>query len=349
MSSKGRLASSGASDREALVAHVLLGCTTHLTPQHRVLVIDDMDDHVAPALLARGIPTTRWCRLCVEDRQGSAWPPQGAPHDVALLRLPRAKDVLEFTLHAAASSLKPGGELLVCGANDEGIKSVVRHMEPLFSPVSPRDARKHCRVFRGERHADAPLRAPLEAWRERIDAPLDALSDREWVHYPGVFARGGLDEATRMLLEALPTPQPGEHILDFASGGGVISAALLQREPGAKLTMLDADAVSMRAARENVPEADAILSDAWRQVPRTARFHHIVSNPPIHRGKSEDFSALVALTRQAPQHLEPGGALYMVVQRQIPAADLFQSWREAEIIKEDNRFRVWRATPHTTH
>ena len=58
--------------------------------------------------------------------------PTGRGYTLAAVRLPRSKDELAMTLHAVASVLAPGGHLLLYGANDEGIKSIVRRLEPVF-------------------------------------------------------------------------------------------------------------------------------------------------------------------------------------------------------------------------
>ena len=49
--------------------------------------------------------------------------------------------------------------------------------------------------------------------------------------------------------------QAKSSVLDFASGSGVITAALTHRDPSLDLHMLDADAVALRAATKNVPDA----------------------------------------------------------------------------------------------
>ena len=69
-----------------------------------------------------------------------------------------------------------------------------------------------------------------------------------------------------------------------------------------------------------------------------------MSNPPIHRGKGEDYDVLAALIAQAPKHLRRGGRLELVVQRQVPV----RPWLEAAFkhinrVAETPRFHVWSA------
>ena len=73
------------------------------------------------------------------------------------------------------------------------------------------------------------------------------------------------------------------------------------------------------------------------------RVDRIFSNPPIHRGKSEDYRILRSLIEFAPQVLAPMGELWIVVQRQVPAQKLFETGWSLSLVAEDTRFRVWRA------
>jgi 16S rRNA (guanine1207-N2)-methyltransferase len=160
------------------------------------------------------------------------------------------------------------------------------------------------------------------------------------VTYPGVFSRGALDDGTRLLITALPK-WSGLSILDFAAGGGVISGHLARHGEDLKIYMLEADSVALEAAKQNVPTASAILSDAWALMPEL-KVDRIVSNPPIHFGKSEDFRVIRGLVESSPSYLNKAGELWMVVQRQVPAQTLFGTNWTVELAAENTRFRVWR-------
>ncbi|CAK0862780.1 unnamed protein product [Prorocentrum cordatum] len=70
---------------------------------------------------------------------------------------------------------------------------------------------------------------------------------------------------TSALLRVLPQPPARARILDFCCGSGSIAAALLQRaaaagDAGARLHLLDADAVALEVARQGVWEGDRQMS-----------------------------------------------------------------------------------------
>lgn len=344
MARTGRIATHGsksASEREMQVAQVMAQCPGAVTAGASALIIDDLEGHLARELGAAGLKTTRWCRFSFGPLQGQPWPEPG-PYDAVYLRLPRIKASFELALHAAWSVLSPQGQLWVYGANDEGIKSATKLIEPLFGAVTTRDTRRHCRVLWARRPSAAPeIKSSLDAHQQQIEA---LVGQGPWVSYPGVFARGELDEGTKMLLEVMPTAKPGERVLDFACGLGVIAAEVLKRQPEAIVHMSEADAIALEAARQNVPKAHAHLSDAWHHCQLDA-LELIVSNPPIHRGKSEDYEALLALIEGASARQRAGGQLWMVVQRQVPVAPLLEArYGQVDVVKQDGRFRVWCAS-----
>ena len=338
--------------RARLIEELLAPLTSKLDRRARTLLIDDPSGALTARFLAQGFERLEgWTRWSCGARAGHAWPDHLAPGScaAAVMRLPQGKDVLKMNLHAAASRLEAGGELWLVGANDEGIKSASRHLAELCGQARVLAARRHGRVLATKRPERLEVRGELESWALEIAPPLPEQQG-SWRHYPGLFAKGRLDDATAMLIDALAQRDAlrgAQSALDFASGGGVLSAWMLKQRPALKVTLLDADALAIEASRANVPGARAHLcSDGWQGVPEGERFDLIVSNPPIHRGKEEDFGVLRALLEDAAPRLLPSAQLWFVVQRQVPVEAILReskAWRAHELIAQDTRFRVWRA------
>ena len=168
-----------------------------------------------------------------------------------------------------------------------------------------------------------------------------------WVVYPGLFAGGGLDVMSAALiahLAQLPSLPPRARVCDFGAGSGAIAWALLAREPSLRLTLVDADALSLEAARENIPDSQRlVLSDGWANVSGKHRFRVIVSNPPVHSGSSDDFRVLLDLLRGAPGRLLPEGMLHLVAQAQVPVGRLAAGCglRARATPLEGGRFVAW--------
>jgi len=293
-------------------------------------------------LAERGVAPVLWNRRADTIGQAQPWPPAG-PFDAALLRLAKARDERDMAAHACLGALAPGGQLVLWGGNDEGIRSAAGALARLCGSVDTLAVGGHGRVLATPRHAGPlPLRASLEAWRTVAELQIGA-STRPWVSYPGIFAAGRIDEGTGLLLGVLPQLKAGARVLDYGCGSGVIGATLLASEATLRLDLMDNDTVALEAARENVPAARTVLGTGLADL-AGATYGAILSNPPLHRGIAEDHALLNELIAGAPSRLAPGGLLQIVVQRRIALERLLaRHFATVTVAAETGRFRVWRA------
>ncbi|WP_029006794.1 methyltransferase [Azospirillum halopraeferens] len=349
MSRGGRLAGR-AGGREAEIAGMAADALAALDPPPagRILVAGDADGAVERALAAAGATVLPWHRLALNGRPALPWPggagEGGGAVDGAVLRLPRGWGAFAMSLHALASRLTPGAPLWIYGGNDEGITSVATRLEGVVAEPETLTVKRRARLLRTRRLAGGPPpRSDPEDWRETVEVAVPGLpAPLPLVSYPGLFAHGRLDPGTECLLGVLPDLRDGLRVLDFGCGAGVIGRTVRERCAGADLTLLDVDALALHAARQNVPGAACVLSDGWSGLAPRDRFDLILSNPPLHRGKEEDFGTLDALVRGAGERLRPGGTLLAVVQRTAGAGALFKAaFATTELRAETPQYQVW--------
>ena len=158
----------------------------------------------------------------------------------------------------------------------------------------------------------------------------------------GMFSPGRLDRGTRLLLETAPPPPAAGNLLDLGCGYGPLALVLAARSPGARVWGVDVNRRALElcaanAERAGLPNARCAVPDDPAVPPS---FALIWSNPPIRIGKPALHTLLTTwLTR-----LEPGGAAYLVVQRNL-GSDSLQRWLEnsgwtAERIAARSGYRV---------
>jgi 16S rRNA (guanine1207-N2)-methyltransferase len=139
----------------------------------------------------------------------------------------------------------------------------------------------------------------------------------------GVFSPSRLDPGTRLLLEAAPPPPAAGSLLDLGSGYGPLALVLAARSPGAQVWAVDVNTRALELCARNAERAG--LRNVHCAAPDDpavpATFGLIWSNPPIRIGKA----ALHALLAAWLGRLEPDGAAYLVVQRNL-GSDSLQRW-----------------------
>lgn len=156
----------------------------------------------------------------------------------------------------------------------------------------------------------------------------------------GVFSRDGLDEGSRILMEALP--ELTGRVLDLGCGWGAVGVSIKKRWPGIDLVMTDVNQRAVDLSRKNLAlngvSAEVLQGDGFENV--TGAFDFVITNPPIRAGKQ----AIYGMFADAHARLNPGGRLYIVIRKQQGAPSalkyLREVYAEAEVIEREAGFWV---------
>lgn len=160
----------------------------------------------------------------------------------------------------------------------------------------------------------------------------------------GVFSRDGLDKGTSILLEALP-PLSGT-VLDLGCGWGPVGISLKMAYPNAEVTLVDINSRAVDLAKRNAEKngvgVRVIQSDGFSALSGEV-FSTIVTNPPIRAGKQ----VIYGLFADSLKHLEPNGALYLVIRKQqgAPSAVTYLEnlYKAVDVVEKSGGFWVVRA------
>lgn len=140
----------------------------------------------------------------------------------------------------------------------------------------------------------------------------------------GVFARSGLDTATRVLLRTCDPPTDARRLCDLGCGYGPIAIPLADHCRNAVVDAVDVNEAALALCADNAATAgvaDRIRTFDPAGTDPDTRYDEIWSNPPIRVGKQ----ALHELLLQWLPRLVPGGVFRMVVGKNL-GADPLQRW-----------------------
>jgi 16S rRNA (guanine1207-N2)-methyltransferase len=304
-------------------------------------------NHWLPEWRILEVERERAPRLPIRSIFAATLPDDAKDFDVIAVDItsyPSNRALLE-TVHAGAKRLKQNGALYAAGPKDLGILSFTRKMDRLLGNAEPLAYRKGQRIVVARRTGEVAEMPPDE------DAATFAISldgqQFEMVRAPGVFARGELDAATAMLIDAL-TITAGDRVLDLGCGAGIVGMAAAHRAAEIAVTMTDADAYALEAARANCERngirADIQAADVVDTI-TDRRFTVVACNPPFHQRGETSAELAVRFMRGAHSVLDPGGRAYFVANRFLTyESKLTEIFGNVIEVEGDEKYKVLLAT-----
>jgi len=163
----------------------------------------------------------------------------------------------------------------------------------------------------------------------------------------GVFAHGGVDRGTRLLLDALRI-EPAADVLDVGCGLGIVGIVCAARARRGLTVLVDVNERAAALATDNARRnrcgnVEVRLGSLYEPV-AGRRFDVIATNPPIRAGRA----VVRAIIDGAMSHLVPGGRFYLVARTAQGAKTLGaligEAFGDVEEIERGGGFRVYRAT-----
>lgn len=164
-----------------------------------------------------------------------------------------------------------------------------------------------------------------------------------------VFSKNGVDFGSMLLIETVVDENKdfAGNILDMGCGYGPIGISLAKLINKSFVTMADVneralDLAQMNAVENKVQEKTKIVnSSSFENIEEN--YHIIVTNPPIRAGKNVVFS----FYEGAYEHLNPGGFLYVVIQKKQGAPStkdkLISLFGNCEVANKKSGYFIFKA------
>jgi 16S rRNA (guanine1207-N2)-methyltransferase len=268
-----------------------------------------------------------------------------ARFDLVMALPPRQREARRAMFARALDHVAEGGVLVVAVSNRDGARSAQDDLARLAGPVTHLSKHK-CRVFWTQPEPGVIDTGVRGEWRT-FDALRPTLHGM--ISRPGLFAWDRIDPASALLAEHLPADLSGR-VADLGAGTGYLAMQVARRCPKVThITLYEADARALPAARANMEAALRRLARPpkvavrWHDVlvGLPERFDAIVSNPPFHQGHADQPELGRGFIVAAANALRTGDRLLIVANRHLAyEATLRERFAGARVIVERDGFKV---------
>ena len=260
-----------------------------------------------------------------------------------LYRISKEKAVVHHLIKTAWRLLRSGGELVLYGAKNEGIKTYLDKAGSLFGRRA--DISKHGGFYLGRlSRSDAAAGTRLDDQDYAQLRVIGEQNDIPFLSKPGLFGWNKIDPGSALLAAQLPAvlancKTPPQSLLDLGCGYGYLTLLAHQLQPFQRLVASDNNAAALLACQANFAArnitGEVIADDCGKSL--ITPFDLILCNPPFHRGFEHDQALTEHFLAAAARLLTASGRALFVVNRFIPLPRLAPIFFQHIIVVTENR------------
>ncbi|MGR3063056.1 methyltransferase [Vibrio vulnificus] len=237
--------------------------------------------------------------------------------NLVVFQLPKNNRHLTWQLTQLRKTLSPDVPVVAVNKAKEIHTSTLKLFEKYLGTTKTSLAwKKHRLVFCQADCAQMNGISPVTRWNvEEHKMTLNNL--------PNVYSGESLDLGARFMLEHIPQDENLKHIIDLGCGNGVLSVKAAQRNPKAKLTLVDESYMAIESARLNLQENVTVSVDAEYIANNCLdgfageSADLILCNPPFHQQQAITDHIAWQMFCDAKRVLKRGGKLQVIGNRHL--------------------------------
>ena len=306
-------------------------------PTLRILWLTDENIGHAPCAAQPNVTVIGNRLDTIERLQASGW--QASFNDFELSELPansfdriiyrvsKEKAVVHYLINESKTLLREGGELVLIGEKNDGIRTYSRKAEQYLNGEKLEEKHGDMWVAHLTCNLEAEERLPDQEYEELRLLDVD---NHSFYSKPCLFGWNKVDKGSRFLVENLAAMLGGsgghkaKHALDLGCGYGYLSQFADQYAE--QITATDNNAAAIKASLRNLNTASAtvVASNAGDTLTANS-FDLILCNPPFHAGFDIEGDLTDLFLRAVARLLTPEGVACFVVNQHIPLERKAQS------------------------
>ncbi|WHI52910.1 methyltransferase [Microbulbifer sp. MLAF003] len=259
----------------------------------------------------------------------------------------KEKAVVHHIINQAPHFLGEGGELVLLGGKQSGIKSYAAKVAERLGTA--KQLQKHGNDYSSTNRVDHPSAEELVG---ELDYPqLRSLPELNGLYSkPGLFGWNKIDKGSALLAQQFTTelPKPGARVVDLGCGYGYLSAQLAPLGEF-HFTGTDNNAAALLACEKNFRELGikgvVLPSDAGSEL-EGGIADLVLCNPPFHQGFQVEGDLTDRFLQHSARILKITGSALFVVNEFIPLAKKGPHYfSDVRLITKEKGFCVYRLRP----
>jgi len=264
---------------------------------------------------------------------------EGAPTDIALVRIPKSLDLLRLYFAEILASANDDTVVVCSFMTKHFTKQLLTVAGEHFEDVNQSLAWKKSRLLL----LSKPKQKTGQELIHEVSYQDKTGTEHVLRQYYGVFSAKHIDYATQFLLEHLDIDDTDNKILDLASGNGVIAYACRLQNKEAEIHLLDDSQLAIASSQLNLTDANTTFhhSDTMNELP-DSHFDLVVCNPPFHFEHENTIDIALALFKGARRVLSATGRFVCVANLHLNyKTHLEQLFTQVDSLAQNDKFVVY--------